>query len=73
MDAVMKKKECPLLCINATWHQGAEGVWGRKDVKQTGQKEGKDTERADTLPKSRKTSVKTTGRRKAETSSQVKV
>lgn len=44
-----KKKKVPQLYFNATWHQGAEGIWPKKNVKQTGQKEGRDTERSDRL------------------------
>lgn len=42
-------KKCPQLYFNATWHRGAEGIWPKKNVKATGQKEGRDTERSDRL------------------------
>lgn len=80
MDAIRakKKKKGSQLYFNATWHQGAEGIWPKKNVKQTGQKEGTDAERSDRLQqeKGEKTPqkcVKTTGRGKSESSSQVEV
>lgn len=54
MDVIMKKetKSIPSY-FNATWHQRAAGTWQKRNVKQTGQKEGKDTEQSDTLQKKR--------------------
>lgn len=73
----MKKKKS-VLCSSLMQHGigGAEGIWQAKDVKQTGQKEGRGAEHAGRLAKSRKTpekkDVKTT-EDTSESSSQVEV